>query len=43
MMAAFTAQAVLATFTGENRVGCHHLAETISVNEAVNQHTHLRH
>lgn len=23
-MAAFTAQAVLATFTGENRIGCHH-------------------
>ena len=42
-MAAFTAQAVLATFTGGNRDGCHHLAETISVNEAVNQHTHLRH
>lgn len=43
-MTAFTAQAVLATFTGENRVGCHHyLAETISVNEAANQHTHLRH
>ena len=37
-MAAFTASAVLATFTGENRVGCHHLGETISVNEAANQH-----
>ena len=24
MMAAFTASAVLATFTGENRAGCHH-------------------
>ena len=38
-MAAFTAPAVLATFTGENRVGCHHLVETISVNEAANQLT----
>lgn len=42
-MAAFTAQAVSATFTGENRVGCHHLVEKNCVNEAVNPDTRSRH